>query len=336
MKLKYLNIAIIVITIIALFFEISRCGSPAGLVDGYPAWLADGEIYPLQTSGMAFIKNDEKSNPIFVIADDKGVLHLLKIKDKIFSITPILIDSSITDTLPDKVRLDFEDLAYDKYANKLFVSIEPYIKYPQQFGIFELEFKNNDIFSCQVTHLNRINITPDSLFTQYTQDNIGYEGLAVDSNYLYLGLEGKKRGARSFDGSLIRVVEKKNFTIIHTIFVDSLGINTITGLCKGDDGSLWGVDRNRLNFFNLQIDNKFKVTNIRVFQISNYVPNYHAFRYAAAIESIALDKKGFIYLIDDPYTDEFVPVDNILRKLDEKTIGRFKNLVPIIYKYKIN
>ncbi|MBK6679435.1 MAG: hypothetical protein IPG53_05120 [Ignavibacteriales bacterium] len=62
------------------------------------------------------------------------------------------------------------------------------------------------------------------------------------------------------------------------MLLDHLGINTITGLAPGEDGSLWGVDRNRLNFFNLKFDNKFKVTNLRVFQITNYIPGYHAFQ----------------------------------------------------------
>lgn len=336
MKLKYLNIAIIVLTITALFFELSRCGSPSGLVVGFPAWLTDGKYFPNQTSGMAFIKTDELGQPVFILCDDKEAFHILKVVDNEFFFQPIVIDSSITDTIPKKVQLDFEDIAYDKYSGKVYVSIEPSKQYRAQFGIYEVIFKNNDIFSLVVTGLKRLTITPDSLFREDIFDNIGYEGLAVDSNYIYLGLEGIKRSEKTFDGGLIRVVDKKTLKIINTMRLDSIGINTITGLSPGEDGSLWGVDRNRLNFFNLKFDNKFRVTNLRVFQITNYIPDYHAFRYAAAIESIALDKTGFVYLIDDPYSHEFVPVKNILRKMDVKTVDRFEKFVPIIYKYKIN
>ncbi|MBK6679434.1 MAG: hypothetical protein IPG53_05115 [Ignavibacteriales bacterium] len=89
------------------------------------------------------------------------------------------------------------------------MSIEPDSKYRAQFGIYEVIFKNNNIFSLVVTGLKRLDITPDSLFREHISDNIGYEGLAVDSNYLYLGLEGIKRGEKTFDGSLIRVIDKK-------------------------------------------------------------------------------------------------------------------------------
>lgn len=335
MKLKYLNIAILILTIAALFFELSRCSTAAGLVPGYPAWLVDGEKYPQQTSGITFIKNDELGQPVFIICDDKQALHYLKVVDDEFTLTSIEIDSSVTDTIPSKTKLDMEDIAYDKYTNKVYISIEPEKRYRQQFGIYELVFKDNDIFSGRVTGLKRLVITPDSLFHQYIEDNTGYEGLAVDSNCLYLGLEGIKRGETSFDGSIIRVVDKRTLKIVATMLLDSLGVNTITGLAMADDGTLWGVDRNRLNFFNLKFDNKFTVTNIRVFNITNYIPGYHQYRYAAAIEGISLDKTGFVYLIDDPFTKEYVPVENILRKMDKKTEKRFKELVPIIYKYKM-
>lgn len=335
MKLKTLNVVILFLTIVALIFELSRCGPASGLVPGFPAWLVDGEKYPQQTSGITFIKNDELGQPIFIICDDKQALHFLKVVDNEFTLTDITIDSSVTDTLPPKIRLDIEDVAYDKYTNKVYISVEPDHRYRRQFGIYELVFKGDDLFSGEVTGVKRLVITPDSLFRQYIEDNTGYEGLAVDSNYLYLGLEGIKRGETSFAGSLIRVVDKNTLKIVSTMLLDSLGINTITGLAMADDGTLWGTDRNRLNFFNLKFDNKFTVTNIRVFNIINYIPGYHQFRYAAAIEAISLDKSGFVYLIDDPFTKEYVPVENILRKMDKKTEKRFRDLVPIIYKYKI-
>lgn len=336
MKLKYLNITILVLTIAALFFELSRCGTSTGLMPGYPAWLVDGDYFPQQTSGMAYLGEKSPGKHVFITCDDKQAIHLLTISDGKFKIDSVKIDPSITDTLPQKVKFDFEDITWDKYTNKVYISIEPYSKYRQMFGIFELQFKNNDIFSREITGMKRLNITPDSLFRQNVKDNIAYEGLAVDENYFYLGLEGIARSEKEFDGGVIRVVDKKTLRIVASVLLDSLGINTVTGLATGNDGSLWGTDRNRLAFFNLKFDNKFRVTNVRVFSVSNYIPDYHAFRYAAAIESIAIDANGLVYLIDDPFTKEYVPVDNILRKLDSKTAQRFKDLVPIIYCYKLD
>jgi len=334
MKLKYLNITILVLTIAALFFELSRCGGSPGLASGYPAWLVDGDYFPQQTSGMVYIGTRGNGEQVFLTCDDKEAIHLLTISDGKFKLEPVKIDSTITDTLPKKIKFDFEDIAWDREAKKAYISVEPYSKYRQMFGIYELRFKNDDIYSLEITGMKKLEITPDSLFRGHVKDNVGYEGLAVDENYLYLGLEGVPRSEKEFDGGLIRVVDKRTLKIVATLLLDSLGINTVTGLTMGNDGSLWGTDRNRLAFFNLKIDNKFHVTNVRVFPVSNYIPGYHAFRYAAAIEAIAIDGNGMVYLIDDPFTKEFVPVDNILRKLDSTTVRRFRDLVPVIYCYK--
>lgn len=334
MKLKYLNIAILVLTIAALFFELSRCGNTPGLASGYPAWLADGDYFPQQTSGMAYIGTSGNGGQVFITCDDKEAIHLLTVTDGKFRIEPVILNPAITDTFPAKIKLDFEDIAWDRWRKRAYISIEPYSKYRQMFGIYELQFRNDDIFSLEVTGMKRLDITPDSLFREHVKDNVGYEGLAVDENYLYLGLEGIPRSEKEFDGGLIRVVDKRTLKIVATLLLDSLGINTVTGLAMGNDGSLWGTDRNRLAFFNLKIDNKFHVTNVRVFPVSNYIPGYHQFRYAAAIEAIGIDGNGMVYLIDDPFTKEFVPVDNILRKLDSTTAQRFRDLVPVIYCYK--
>lgn len=336
MKLKYLNIVILVLTIAALFFELSRCGTPAGLMPGYPAWLVDGDYFPQQTSGMAYIGAGNGGEQIFITCDDKEAIHLLTISDGKFKLEQVKIDSSVTDSLPPKIKYDFEDIAWDRHTGKVYISVEPYSKYRPMFGIYELQFRNNDIFSLEVTGMKKLEITPDSLFRKHVKDNVGYEGLAVDENYLYLGLEGVPRSEKEFDGGLIRVVDRHTLKIVATLILDSLGINTVTGLAMGSDGTLWGTDRNRLAFFNLKIDNKFQVTNVRVFQVNNYIPGYHSFRYAAALEAIALDGNGNVYLIDDPFTKEFVPVDNILRKLDSVTAQRFRDLVPVIYGYKLD
>lgn len=336
MKLKYLNIVIIVLTIAALFFELNRCGTPAGLMHGYPAWLVDGDYFPQQTSGMAYIGSGNGGEQIFITCDDKEAIHLLTISDGTFKLEQVKIDSSVTDSLPPKIKYDFEDIAWDRHTGKVYISVEPYSKYRPVFGIYELQFKNNDIFSLEVTGMKKLEITPDSLFRKHVKDNVGYEGLAVDENYLYLGLEGVPRSEKEFDGGLIRVVDKHTLKIVATLILDSLGINTVTGLAMGSDGSLWGTDRNRLAFFNLKIDNKFQVTNVRVFPVNNYIPGYHSFRYAAAVEAISLDGNGNVFLIDDPFTKEFVPVDNILRKLDSATAQRFRDLVPVIYGYKLD
>lgn len=70
----------------------------------------------------------------------------------------------------------------------------------------------------------------------------------MDSNYIYLGLEGIKRSEKTFDGALIRVVYKKSLTILNTMWLDSLQVNSVQALLSGDDGTLWGVDKTDSTF----------------------------------------------------------------------------------------
>jgi hypothetical protein len=143
-----------------------------------------------QTSGITFIKETAAGDKYFLLADDTGgILHLKISRDTVFSITPAIFSQrfqSYIDTFP---KADFEEIVYDKKNNQVYLSIEGNGNYPEKYaGIYQVYFKDNDVFSDTLTDIKKVNITPKDEFEKYIRNNIGYEGLALDDNYFYLGI----------------------------------------------------------------------------------------------------------------------------------------------------
>jgi hypothetical protein len=49
-----------------------------------------------------------------------------------------------------------------------------------------------------------------------------------------------------------------------------------------------------------------------------------------------MDPEKNIYMIDDPWKTFFVPSEEILNQLDSLSVNRFRNFVPVIYKYSMS
>ena len=125
-------------------------------------------------------------------------------------------------------------------------------------GIFELKFKDNNIFQDSVVELEKLNFTPNKFFHNYLEPNTGYEGLAVDEKFFYLGLESILTSEGSFIGyTIIRIADKNSLEIVKEISTEGLDITTVCGLYSDENYSLWGIDRNHRQVFKLLFDEYF-------------------------------------------------------------------------------
>ena len=301
----------------------------------YPRWLSDGNTISDQTSGIAFLKESSDGSKYFLLADDTGgILHLIISRDTVFSIKPVHFSESFrayVDTFP---KADFEEIVYDKKNNQVFLSIEGNGAHPERYaGIYLLTFKDNDVFSDTLEAIKKIDISPREEFQKYLKNNIGYEGLAVDDNYYYLGLEGFTNGKLFADSTVLFIADRKSGEIIKQINTGPVGIHTICGLYSDKNYSLYGVDRNNKSLFHLSFDRDFNIADTAHVKIETSIPNYSSFDYVASIESITMDAEGNIFLVDDPWKTFFIPSNEILSKLDSLTVDRFRNFVPVIFKY---
>ncbi len=303
----------------------------------YPRWLKTGIQRTSQTSGIAFLGIDKNYAKSFLLADDMGELHHLKISsDTLFNISPVVFENNVKKFLAPFPKADFEDLAYDRSENKMYLSIEGDGKDYQKFaGIYRLEFKNDNVFADTVINISRVDIKPDQLFYKFVKNNIGYEGIAVDENYVYLGLEGIINEGVFTDSTVIYIVDKKNMNIVKTQNTKPLNIHSISGLFSDANYSVYGIDRNFKDLFHITFDKNFNVRGLAHKKLKSEIPGYHEFNYVAALESITMDNSRNIYLTDDPWKEFFVPSKEILNKLDSTTVQNFKTYVPIIFKYKL-
>lgn len=299
----------------------------------YPQWLKSGDYRTDQTSGITFLKT-EPGKKTFLLADDIGALHrFVIIDDCIFKFYSIHFSKVVTEYFKDYPKLDFEEIVYDRYDNKFYLSVEGHTEnYKDYVGIFEIKF--NDAFDTLLS-VSKINFQPEELFYRYTAWNIGYEGLTVDSKYFYLGLEGFLEGKAFSDSTLLFIADKYSKEIIKKIYTSDLGIGTITGLFSDEDLSVWLLDRNNLKIYHLLFNEELEVISSEFFSFEPVIPNYPELNYVGSYESITIDDEGNIYIIDDPWREFFVPPDHILFKLDEQTIENFRKHIPIIDRFKI-
>src|SRR5690606_17584646 len=305
--------------------------------NNFPQWLMYNSYAAAQTSGIAFISTDADGNKNFLLADDIGKLHHLKIKDdKITSITPVYFSEEVEKVFSGFPKLDIEDILYDRKTGSTFISIEGngnnYINYA---GIFQIIFAHDDVLSDTILSVKKTDITPEDIFTKYLDRNIGYEGITADDNYLYLGLEGFTTQGMFADSTIIFVVDKSSLRIVKEINTKHYGIQTICGLFADSNYSVYGIDRNNKKLFHLILNNDLNIENFDTVTVKTHIPNYNSFNYVSSLESITMDDEKNIYMIDDPWTTYYVPSDDILNQLDENTVRNFKKFVTVIYKLKI-
>ncbi len=170
----------------SLFFNVLAQSQNVELVRdvAYPNWLKSGDYRTDQTSGITFI-NSQSGKKTFILADDLGSLHRFVIlEDSIFKFYPIHFSQQVIEYLKDFPKLDFEEIVYDRYENKFYLSIEGNTEaYVDWVGIYEIKF-NGSLDT--LVEIQKINFFPEEQFLKYTAWNIGYEGLSVDSTiFLY-------------------------------------------------------------------------------------------------------------------------------------------------------
>jgi hypothetical protein len=299
---------------------------------GYPRWLCEGNYRTDQTSGIAYIGGDN-----FLLADDIGILHRLTItQDTIFTFHKVSFSKEVDNFLSGFPKKDFEEILYDHHTGKVLISIEgnkPLVK--ETVGIYEIKFYNDDLFSDSVISISKLRIEPEEVFLKYTDNNIGFEGLAADSLYYYAALEGFSEGFLFADSTLLYVIDKNDLEIKKVLSTRDVGIETICGLYADEELSLYGIDRNNRNLFHIKFNDQLDITDVSIENISSAIPNYNSFNYVAAFESLTMDDKRNIYIVDDPWRTFYVPSQNILLQLDEKTVRKFKDFIPVIYKFNL-
>jgi hypothetical protein len=308
------------------------------LSKNYPRWLKAGEMNTEQTSGIAFIGKDSSGSRNFLLADDIGKIHLLKIEDDtVFNFTDIKLSEKVINYFKDYPKMDFEEIAFDSFTRNVYLSVEGNGKdFKNYLHIFKLIFKDNNIYSCQLEDIEALEIKPEDELLEYTKPNIGFEGLAVDSKNFYLGLENVFSDKSFGDSTLIYIVDKDNLTIKKVLSTKKLGIKTICGLFSDADKSLWGVDRNQRLIFHLILDKNLEVDQFTKTDFIPAVPGYTNIPYVSSAESICMDEENNVYVVDDPWYEFYVPPDSVLKKLDKNTINNFKQFIPVIYKYNKN
>lgn len=316
---------------------IAQNGKTSLLVDkDYPLWLKTNHSRTDQTSGITFIKN-ECSVKYFLLADDIGALHLLKIKeDTILTINNIPFSDSVQKYIGSFPKADFEEIIYDQSEDSYYLSIEGNGKdFKKYVGIYKLEFSGSDIENDTVTSLQKLIFNPEEKFLEYTDFNVGYEGVAVDENYFYLGLEGFRQDKLFADSTIIFIASKLDKKIIKEVSTKNINIKTICGLFSDENYSLWGIDRNDRKIFHINFDKDFNIQAFSKFECSTAIPGYLELNYFPSLESITIDDEKNLYLIDDPWKEIYVPGQEILDKLDTKTINNFREYIPTIFRYKI-
>ncbi|MCW8804137.1 MAG: esterase-like activity of phytase family protein [Ignavibacteriaceae bacterium] len=333
-------ILLLIISSAILIFPQER--DSAGLkihpANNYPRWLKNDVYKTNQTSGITFLREKDDGTKEFLLADDIGKIHRLFIQDDtLFSFTEIKFNGEVLDYLSDFPKLDFEEIVYDKFTSKVYISIEGNGDNHLLFhGVFELKFKDNNVFQDSVVELVKLNFTPNELFYNYLESNTGYEGLAVDEKFFYFGVESILSSEGSFSGhTVIRIADKNSLEIVKEISTEGLDISTVCGLYSDENYSLWCIDRNHRQVFKLLFDEYFTIVDLTFFEFKTVIPKYNQLEYTGSLESITVASEKFLFLVDDPWHTFFIPPNEILDKLDESTINNFKNYLPIIYKFKI-
>lgn len=304
----------------------------------YPRWLMNESYRPSQTSGITFLREREDGGEEFFLADDIGKIHRLIITDDtLFNFSELKFSDKVKSYQSDFPKLDFEEIFYDKISGKVYITIEGngenHLAY---HGIYELIFKENNIFKDSVITLEKLEFKPEKIFYSNLRPNIGYEGFTADEKYFYLGLENEQTPEGNFsEQTVIRIADKKTFTIVKEISTRDFNISTVCGLYSDENFSLWGIDRNHKRLFKLLLDEYLNIVDFKYFEIKSVIPGNNYLEYVGSLESITLASDKFLFLVDDPWHTFFVPPSDVLEKIDTNSINNFKNFIPVIYKFVV-
>lgn len=306
------------------------------LEENYPIWLRDNNKHTDQTSGISFIES-KNSSKYFLICDDIGKIHRIRLKDYKIEIETIHFDKTVEKFLDKFEKRDFEEIVYDKFTKQVFISIEGNgINYMDEVGIYKVRFKNDDVFSNKIVEISKVNFPEWDRISRYTDQNVGFEGLAISKNIMFLGLEGFQSGQFFLDSTMLYIIDKNSLKLIKEISTKTLGIHTICGLYALDDYHIFGIDRNQQKFFEIKFDKDYNIMNCELTKLDLPVPGKRNLKYVAAIESITLDDENYVYVIDDPWKKYYVPPMAILMQLNESDRENFKKFIPLLFKYKLN
>lgn len=304
----------------------------------YPRWMKNNEVRSNQTSGIAFLGRDETGKSVFLIADDIGDIYRFTIEnDTIFNFTLINFSSnanSFLNTLPKK---DFEEITFDPYLGLIYISIEGNGEdFKEHAGIYRLHINSTPMKFDTVRSFEKIEFQSRKQLYANVRPNIAFEGFAVDENYFYLGLEGILVDTTEFgNGTFIYIYEKKNKNLSKIISTKELGIQTVCGLFSNVNNSIWGVDRNKRKIFRITFDDTLEVKSHKIFNFIPVIPGYSKLNYVASIESITMDDKNNLYVVDDPWKEYYIPPRDVLFQVDKDTENNFKSFIPIIYRYNL-
>jgi len=303
---------------------------------GFPIWLKDGSQRTDQTSGITFIgfKGTEK---FFLICDDIGDIYHMKLKENKVKLEKVKLDEKVKKVLKHYDKWDFEEIVYDTKLNKVYLSVEgngP--NFMDEAGLFELIFKDNDIFQDEIKEIKKIEFPEWKILSEHFKPNIAFEGVAVSENRLFLGLEGTSVGELFLDSTFLYVVDKKSLKIIREIHTKNLKIHTICGLYAKDDFNLLGIDRNNKNLFLLKFDKDYSVLESTIHPLNLHVPGNANLQYVSAIESITMDSENYFYAIDDPWKKFYIPPTEILRQLKPVDAKNYRDFIPLLFKFNSN
>ena len=301
----------------------------------FPTWLEDINSRTDQTSGITFIGKDNSKAFNFLLCDDVGQVWRLIINDKDnLSLKKVSFSKNVEFFLSSFHKKDFEEIFYDKYDKKVYLSIEGNSKnYLSEVGIYELLFYENNLFSDSIVSIHKINFEPENIFLRYVDNNIGYEGFCADSNYFYLGLEG----LNFIPDSLVKLhIANKNKKIIKTFDGLQLNLSSICGLEIISERHIAIIDRNRKLISFVQFDKDLNIVKNEQLNIQTSIPEFPDYDYVSTIESVSyVSELGYIFLIDDPWPKFYVPPPSVLENLSSSTVQKFKDLVPIIHRKKL-
>lgn len=314
-------------------------------VDNYPLWIIDSSgKHTEQTSGIYYLGTDN-GKKVFLTCDDIGKLNKLIIDENKtpteIDIINIYFSKQVEDVFSNFKKKDFEGVAFEKDRNKIYLSVEGYAydkKDPMTFkkyeGIYELSCNKNSLEFDSLLSIKKLNLSETTF--EYTQDNVGIEGVAVTDNYLFLGLENCRNRLQNFtDSTFLYIVDRKTNDVIK-VSTKNLNIFTICGLYAVSDFELIGIDRNARSMFRILFNSDFSIDDIEIKEIDLQIPNHKNINQILGVapESITFDEQDNIYVIIDPWRDYYKPDSQDRKFLSEKEINYFEESIPIIYKFK--
>lgn len=314
-------------------------------VGNYPIWMKDSSgKHTDQTSGLFFagIRDGKK---IFVAADDIGKIKKLEIDEThdppVMTVYDINFSNELVTLFNKFKKVDMEDISFDSTNNRILLTIEgheyssldPEI-YRKKEGVYEITFNNDILTFDSLLTIKRMNL-PQEVY-KHTFDNIGFEGLGVTENYLFMGLENLQTPRIQFSDSTILYILNRKTNELKTINTHELKIASICGLYAEDDFNLYGIDRNRRSMFYINFNPDFTVNKFETREMHLSIPEHNDITQILGIapESITFDYKGNIYVAIDPWRDFYKPDLTDKKKLSDPEINNFYDGIPIMYKFK--